>query len=110
MLRLTRWTIAHRRIVVVSWIVLTFGLYALSNQRAEYENGFEIAEINAEPEHEFIKFSNGRVLRLHEEMGGMRDDVWRRRKWLRFACLRNQSWICVDEAAATKMPALETIA
>jgi putative drug exporter of the RND superfamily len=31
MLRLTRWTIAHRRIVVVSWIVLTIGLYALSN-------------------------------------------------------------------------------
>jgi RND superfamily putative drug exporter len=30
MLTLTRWTIAHRRIVVVSWIVLTLGLFALS--------------------------------------------------------------------------------
>src|SRR6058998_126866 len=30
MLKLTRWTIAHRRIVVVSWIVLAFGVLALS--------------------------------------------------------------------------------
>jgi len=52
-------------------------LYALSNQRAEYQIGFEVAEINAEPEHEFIRFTNGRVLRLHEEMGAMRDDIWR---------------------------------
>jgi putative drug exporter of the RND superfamily len=30
MLKLTRWTIAHRRIVVVSWIVLAFGVLAVS--------------------------------------------------------------------------------
>src|SRR2546430_16317911 len=30
MLKLTRWTIAHRRIVVVSWIVLAIGVLALS--------------------------------------------------------------------------------
>jgi RND superfamily putative drug exporter len=30
MLKLTRWTIAHRRIVVVAWIVLAFGVLALS--------------------------------------------------------------------------------
>src|SRR6266516_7904904 len=30
MLKLTRWTIAHRRIVVVSWIVLAFGVLAAS--------------------------------------------------------------------------------
>ena len=30
MLKLTRWTIAHRRIVVVSWIVLAFGVLGLS--------------------------------------------------------------------------------
>ena len=40
-------------------------------------NGFSVAEINAEPGSEFIRFSNGRTLRLGEEIGGMRDDVWR---------------------------------
>jgi type III restriction enzyme len=52
-------------------------LYQLSGERAAYENGFVIAEINAEPANEFIRFNNGRVLRLGEESGGMRDDVWR---------------------------------
>jgi RND superfamily putative drug exporter len=32
MLKLTRWTIAHRRIVVLAWIVLAFGLVAGSQQ------------------------------------------------------------------------------
>ena len=36
-----------------------------------------IAEINAEPGNEYIRFNNGRVMRLGEESGGMRDDVWR---------------------------------
>jgi type III restriction enzyme len=52
-------------------------LYQLSVERAAYENGFVIAEISAEPANEFIRFNNGRVLRLGEESGGMRDDVWR---------------------------------
>lgn len=52
-------------------------LYALSNERAAYKEGYEIAEINAEPENEFIRFANGRVMRLGEEVGGMRDDIWR---------------------------------
>src|SRR5437773_12166691 len=30
MLKLTRWTIAHRRMVVVSWIVLAVGVLAVS--------------------------------------------------------------------------------
>src|SRR6185437_16567226 len=29
-----------------------------------------------------------------------RDEVWRRRKWLRRACVRNHNWIAVAEAAA----------
>ena len=33
-----------------------------------------------------------------------RDDVWRRRNWLRFAWTRNQSWIAVAEAAAMMTP------
>lgn len=52
-------------------------LFALSNERAAYQDGFEVAEINAEPGAEFVRFSSGRTLRLGEEMGGSRDDVWR---------------------------------
>jgi type III restriction enzyme len=52
-------------------------LFALSNERANYSQGFSVAEINAEPGSEFIRFNNGRTLRLGEEMGGMREDVWR---------------------------------
>jgi type III restriction enzyme len=52
-------------------------LYTLSNERAAYRNGFEISEITAEPGNESIRFANGRTLRLGEEIGGMRDDVWR---------------------------------
>jgi len=52
-------------------------LFTLSNERACYRDGFEIAEIYAEPDSEFVRFANGKTLRLGEEMGGMRDDVWR---------------------------------
>src|SRR5665648_969597 len=47
-------------------------LYALSNERASYHDGFEVAEINAEPGAEFVRFSSGRTpvsythLRAHE--------------------------------------------
>jgi len=52
-------------------------LFALSNERANYREGYEVAEINAEPGSEFVRFSNGRVLRQGDEIGGMRDDVWK---------------------------------
>jgi len=52
-------------------------LHVLSGERAVYQNGFEVAEIQAEPGNEFVRFSNGRTLRLGEEIGGARDDVWR---------------------------------
>ncbi len=52
-------------------------LFVVSNERASYQQGFSIAEINAEPGNEFIRFSNGRVLRLNEESGGQREDIWR---------------------------------
>ncbi|HEX7409339.1 MAG TPA: DEAD/DEAH box helicase family protein, partial [Candidatus Binatia bacterium] len=52
-------------------------LFALSNERACYQQGFSVAEITAEPGNEFLRFNNGRVLQLGEETGGMRDDVWR---------------------------------
>ena len=52
-------------------------LFSVSNERANYRDGYEVAEINAEPGHEFIRFTNGRVLKIGEEIGGMRDDIWR---------------------------------
>ena len=52
-------------------------LFALSGERANYRNGFEVAEINAEPGSEYVRFSNGRTLRLGGEIGGLREDVWR---------------------------------
>ena len=52
-------------------------LFSVSEERACYQSGFVVAEINAEPGNESLRFDNGRVLRLGEEMGGMRDDVWR---------------------------------
>src|SRR5881227_1333916 len=39
-----------------------------------------------------------------------RDEVWRRRNWLRRACTRNQSWIAVADAAATMAPTAVTAA
>ncbi|MGH8071875.1 MAG: DEAD/DEAH box helicase family protein [Candidatus Entotheonellia bacterium] len=51
-------------------------LFVLSNERPHYAPGFAVAEINAEPGSEFIRFTNGRTLRLGEEIGGLRDDVW----------------------------------
>jgi type III restriction enzyme len=52
-------------------------LYMLSNERACYAQGYSVAEINAEPGHEFVRFSNGQRLRLGQEVGGVREDVWR---------------------------------
>ncbi len=52
-------------------------LFARSNEREAYRQGWSIAEIDATPDAEFVRFSNGRVMRKGEELGGMRDDIWR---------------------------------
>jgi type III restriction enzyme len=52
-------------------------LFVLSNERPHYAHGFSVAEINAEPGSEFIRFTNGRTMRLGEEIGSLRDDIWR---------------------------------
>lgn len=52
-------------------------LLTLSNDRANYAQGYSVSEINAEPGSEFVRFNNGRTLRLGEEMGSIREDVWR---------------------------------
>lgn len=51
-------------------------LFMRSNERAAYAQGYSVAEINAEPDLEFIRFTNGLTLRIGQEVGGMRDDVW----------------------------------
>ncbi len=52
-------------------------LHSLSGERPEYADGFSVAEIDAEPGLETITFVNGRQLRVGEEIGGVRDDLWR---------------------------------
>ncbi|MBM4118039.1 DEAD/DEAH box helicase [bacterium] len=52
-------------------------LFTLSGERACYRVGFEIAEVSAEPGSEYVRFASGRVLRLGEEIGGLREDIWR---------------------------------
>lgn len=52
-------------------------LHLKSGDRALYANGYQIAEINAEPGNEFVLLSSGRRLSLGQEFGGMRDDLWR---------------------------------
>ncbi|MEW6074196.1 MAG: DEAD/DEAH box helicase family protein [Planctomycetota bacterium] len=52
-------------------------LFELSGERACYRDGFEVAEISAEPGSELIRFANGIALRPGEEIGGLREDVWR---------------------------------
>lgn len=51
-------------------------LFALSNEREAYRDGFSVAEISAEPGSERLRFNNGRSLGLGEQLGGLRDSVW----------------------------------
>ena len=67
-------------------------LYARSDERVAYQQGFSIAEINAEAGQEFVRFSSGRVRRLGEEIGGLRDDVWRRRSGRRSDVISKRRW------------------
>lgn len=52
-------------------------LFHKSGELAIYQNGYQIAEINAEPGSEYIRLSNGKTLRLGQEIGGIRDDIWK---------------------------------
>jgi type III restriction enzyme len=52
-------------------------LYEASENRAQYRNGFVVTEIDGTPGAEFVRFDSGLVLRLGEENGGMRGDVWK---------------------------------
>lgn len=49
-------------------------LYIKSGERAVYQHGFEVLDINADPDDAFIELSGGR-LRLGEERGGIKEDL-----------------------------------
>ena len=57
------------------WIKQGADLYVLSENRAVYQNGFEIIEISAESGNEFIDFAMHGRLYLNQEIGGIKDDL-----------------------------------
>jgi type III restriction enzyme len=59
-----------------AWVEVGDNLYEKSNKLPVYQNGFDITEINANPENSYIKLSSGRQVRLGEQIGGVRDSVW----------------------------------
>ena len=52
-------------------------LYEVSNNRESYRDGFIIAEINAEPGNEYVRFNSGTIVPLGGEIGGLREEIWR---------------------------------
>jgi type III restriction enzyme len=58
------------------WVENGDNLYEKSNKLPVYEHGFDITEINANPDDSFIRLSNGRQVRLGQQIGGVRDTIW----------------------------------
>lgn len=56
------------------WVKQGTDLFTISNERAAYQNGFEVLDINAEPGNEFVDFTSGRLY-LGQERGGIKDDL-----------------------------------
>lgn len=62
-------------------------LYERSNQpprskaRLDYQHGFIVSNISAEPGLEHIEFNNGRIIRQGEEEGGMVEEVMKAQIW-----------------------------
>jgi type III restriction enzyme len=52
-------------------------LFHKSGELALYRDGYQIAEISAEPGSEYVRLSNGKTMRLGQEIGGIRDDIWK---------------------------------
>ncbi len=48
-----------------------------SKDRQEYQHGWIVVNISCEPGFEYVEFSNGQVVRLGEELGGLGDDLMR---------------------------------
>ena len=56
------------------WVKQATDLFSISNERAIYQNGFEVLDINCEPGNEFIDFTSGRLY-LGQERGGITEDL-----------------------------------
>lgn len=56
------------------WVKQSADLFALSNEREVYRNGFEVLDISAEPGNEFIDFNAGRLY-VGQERGGIKADL-----------------------------------
>ena len=56
------------------WVKQNADLFSLSNERAAYQNGFEVLDISAEPGNEYIDFTSGRLY-IGQERGGITDDL-----------------------------------
>jgi type III restriction enzyme len=52
-------------------------LYLLSGERACYQDNWVVDSVDATPGAEHVVFTNGRAVNLGQEIGGIRDDVWR---------------------------------
>jgi type III restriction enzyme len=52
-------------------------LFFVSKERAQYRDGYSVAEIYAESGAEFIRFNSGKTMRIGDVAGGIQDDVWR---------------------------------
>jgi type III restriction enzyme len=52
-------------------------LFVASKERENYRDGYLITEINGEPGSEFIQFNSGKTLAIGQELGGIRDDLWK---------------------------------
>ncbi len=52
-------------------------LHLLSGERACYQDNWVVDYVDATPGAEHVAFTNGRSLNEGQEVGGMRDDVWR---------------------------------
>ena len=52
-------------------------LYVISKERENYRDGYLITEINSEPGNEYIQFNSGKTLTIGQELGGIREDLWK---------------------------------
>ena len=52
-------------------------LFTASKERQEYQHGWIVANISCEPGIEHIEFSNGQLVRLGEQLGGLDGEVMR---------------------------------
>lgn len=60
----------------VIWVEKGDDLYEKSNKLPVYEHGFDVTEINADPDSGFIHLSNGRRVLVGQQIGGVRDTIW----------------------------------